>query len=601
MSSVSAVSEMSRLERLRHLHVLDTEAEPLFDSLARAAAAVAGTPIALVSLIDESRQWFKANVGLDGVSETPREVAFCALTMIHGGILEIIDATKDIRFSNNPLVTGRPHIRYYAGAPIVLDDGTPLGSLCVIDRVPRKLSLEQFDVLQELAAAVVQALEQRSLLLARNEQMKREADEARRQSEISAELERRLRNSEAFLDRTGRVAGVGGWEFNVATGELFWSDETCRIHDRPAGHKPTVDEALNYYSPEAQEAIRATWKKGMATGEGWDLELPLVTAKGRNIWVRAVGSTEFRDGHPYRLIGAFQDVTVRRRVVASLESSERRFRKLFQYSLGLICTHDLSGILLSVNPAAATSLGRTMAELLGSSLDSLMPESRQGDFQKYLARIREHRVDSGLLQLIAKDGTTRYWQYHNVLDEEDETPYVLGHAQDVTEQHRYEKTLWEWSVHDPLTGAFNRRYLGKIERSLRDAQAWSFIAIDLDHFKEINDTHGHQRGDEALIGMVNFLRSWIGKDDIIVRMGGDEFIVIVKDATLLSDLLATLEAKSSNTSIRFSLGSATSTKGEPLDGVIARADKALYAARAMTRQTVRPEIAPDQDEAAKPS
>lgn len=599
MSSVSAVNEMSRLERLRHLHILDTEAEPLFDSLTRAAAAVAGTPIALVSLIDESRQWFKANVGLDGVSETPREVAFCALTMSNGGILEIPDATKDVRFSENPLVTGDPNIRYYAGAPIVLDDGTPLGSLCVIDRIPRKLSSEQLDVLRELATAVVQTLEQRSLLLARNEQMKREADEARRQSEISAELERRLRNSEAFLDRTGRVAGVGGWEFNVATGELLWSDETCRIYDRPTGHKPTLDEALNYYSPEARGAIQATWEKGLATGEGWDLELPLVTAKGRKIWVRAVGSTEFRDGHPYRLVGAFQDVTVRRRVVASLESSERRFRKLFQYSLGLICTHDLSGTLLSVNPAAATSLGYSMAELLGSSLDSLMPSSRQGDFQKYLVRIKDRHVDSGLMELIAKDGSTRYWQYHNVLDEENEDPYVLGHAQDVTEQHRYEKTLLEWSVHDPLTGAFNRRYLGKVERSLRDAPAWSCIAIDLDHFKEINDTHGHQRGDEVLVEVVNFLSSCIGKDDIIVRMGGDEFIVIVKDAALLTGLLTTLETRSSSASIRLSLGSATSTDGEPLDSVIARADKGLYATRAIVRKKVRPGITQAQDEMAK--
>ncbi|HEV2682123.1 MAG TPA: diguanylate cyclase, partial [Rhodanobacter sp.] len=429
--------------------------------------------------------------------------------------------------------------------------------------------------------------------------MKREADEARRQSEISAELERRLRNSEAFLDRTGRVAGVGGWEFNVATGELLWSDETCRIYDRPTGHKPTLDEALNYYSPEARGAIQATWEKGLATGEGWDLELPLVTAKGRKIWVRAVGSTEFRDGHPYRLVGAFQDVTVRRRVVASLESSERRFRKLFQYSLGLICTHDLSGTLLSVNPAAATSLGYSMAELLGSSLDSLMPSSRQGDFQKYLVRIKDRHVDSGLMELIAKDGSTRYWQYHNVLDEENEDPYVLGHAQDVTEQHRYEKTLLEWSVHDPLTGAFNRRYLGKVERSLRDAPAWSCIAIDLDHFKEINDTHGHQRGDEVLVEVVNFLSSCIGKDDIIVRMGGDEFIVIVKDAALLTGLLTTLETRSSSASIRLSLGSATSTDGEPLDSVIARADKGLYATRAIVRKKVRPGITQAQDEMAK--
>lgn len=113
-------TEKQRLKALRQLNVLDSPFETIFDTITQLASEVCGTPVALISLVDEHRQWFKSNVGLNGVTETDRSVAFCAHTILTNQILEVPDATQDDRFSENPLVTGNPDIRFYAGAPITL-------------------------------------------------------------------------------------------------------------------------------------------------------------------------------------------------------------------------------------------------------------------------------------------------------------------------------------------------------------------------------------------------------------------------------------------------------------------------------------------------
>ncbi len=154
-------NEQSRLASLRALDVLDTAPEAQFNALTRAAAFSAGTPISLLSLVDTNRQWFKANIGLAGLAETPRDAAFCAHTILQEDVLEVQDARQDPRFVGNPLVVGPPGIRFYAGAPVRLEDGSSVGSLCVIDRVPRKLSSEQLDILRQLAQAAAAALEGR--------------------------------------------------------------------------------------------------------------------------------------------------------------------------------------------------------------------------------------------------------------------------------------------------------------------------------------------------------------------------------------------------------------------------------------------------------
>ena len=165
--------EAQRLAVLRQCRVLDSPPEEQYDDIARLAAHICGVPIAAVSLIDTDRQYFKSIVGLD-VRETPREAAFCAHTVLQSDVLVIPDAFADPRFADNPLVVGDPDIRFYAGAPLVTSDGYALGSLCVIDRVPRTLTADQEAALRVLARQVTGQLE------SARRQAEREAGEAER-------------------------------------------------------------------------------------------------------------------------------------------------------------------------------------------------------------------------------------------------------------------------------------------------------------------------------------------------------------------------------------------------------------------------------------
>ena len=153
-----AADESRRLGRLRDLVVLDTGPEPVFDAIAKLASDICGAPIALLSLVDEERLWFKANVGLPGLNETRRDIAFCAHAIDDDALFEVPDATRDDRFANNPLVTGGPGIRFYAGAPLILPGGERIGTLCVIDRQIRHLSPSQAKWLRSLATIATQAL-----------------------------------------------------------------------------------------------------------------------------------------------------------------------------------------------------------------------------------------------------------------------------------------------------------------------------------------------------------------------------------------------------------------------------------------------------------
>ncbi len=157
-------NEALRLRLLRRHRILDTPPEPAFDDLAHLASVICRTPVALVTLIDASRQWVKAEIGF-GDRETPREHAFCAHAILGSDVMVVEDALEDPRFAANPLVIGSPNIRFYAGAPLVMSEGAALGSLCVIDRVPRTLTDEQLTGLRALGRAVVTQLEWRRALL----------------------------------------------------------------------------------------------------------------------------------------------------------------------------------------------------------------------------------------------------------------------------------------------------------------------------------------------------------------------------------------------------------------------------------------------------
>ncbi len=181
-----ANNEQERLAALRRFGILDTAAEEDFDAITRLLAAICETPVALVSLVDQDRQWFKSRVGIDA-QETPRDMAFCSHAILQEDLLIVPDATQDIRFSDNPLVLQEPRIRFYAGAPLLTPDHLAIGTLCAIDVRPRQLDARQLQAIRTLAMHVMHLLELR-LKLHETEQLNKALEISRLQLEaVTAE------------------------------------------------------------------------------------------------------------------------------------------------------------------------------------------------------------------------------------------------------------------------------------------------------------------------------------------------------------------------------------------------------------------------------
>jgi len=194
-------NEKKRLKVLWEYGVLDTVPEEVFDDLTELAARICEAPIALITLVDEERQWFKSKVGVT-LNETSREVSFCAHAINQPELFIVPDATQDQRFAQNPLVTSDPKVRFYAGAPLVTPDGYALGTLCVLDKVPRELRPDQKQALRILARHVVSLLElgrrshQLSAAARQREGMQKELDQARAElAQARKQLMQRSANS----------------------------------------------------------------------------------------------------------------------------------------------------------------------------------------------------------------------------------------------------------------------------------------------------------------------------------------------------------------------------------------------------------------------
>ena len=228
MTAFLPSDEEGRLAALHQHHILDTPPQQEFDDLVRLASHICGAPIAAVSLIDRNRQWFKSIVGLD-VQETPRDDAFCAHTILQNDILLVPDAHADPRFSVNPLVTGDPHIRFYAGAPLVTEDGYSLGSLCVIDRVPRHLTPYQHDALRILARQVSSQIELTHRVRVQ-EQMIAERTAAEREHQLLAAIVEASADAIVSTDLQGSI--------------LSWNAGAERLYGYPASEMVGQPEAL---------------------------------------------------------------------------------------------------------------------------------------------------------------------------------------------------------------------------------------------------------------------------------------------------------------------------------------------------------------------
>lgn len=304
--------EHARLATLDSLGLLDTRPEREFDTIVQLAQRLTGYKIALVSLVDKDRQWFKAKIGLN-VDQTRREFAFCAHAVAADDILIVPDATIDDRFSSNPLVTGAPNIRFYAGVPIRSEmrntpsKRLPLGTLCVIDDKPHDVDPGDMELLVELAHLVETLIAARSSAIA----AVCFAEESGRNLQALDRKHRQLRQAE-------RMANIGSWRLTLADNQTEWSEQTYAIHGVPIGDGQPLDAALDFFPPRARETIVNALERTMRTGEPFDVETDFNTAQGEYRRVRSMGELEMDQGQSVALIGVFQDITARFRMEEAL-------------------------------------------------------------------------------------------------------------------------------------------------------------------------------------------------------------------------------------------------------------------------------------------
>jgi hypothetical protein len=233
MKAPMPTNEAERLAALKEYHILDTGAEQSYDDITTLAAHICEVPMAMISLVDEDRQWFKSRIGVEQ-QQTPREVAFCAHAILQDKPFIIRDATKDKRFAGNSLVTGESHVRFYAGIPLVNPEGLALGTLCVVDHQPRRLSAAQQKALQALSRQVMALLELRR---------------------VSACLANALEQVKTLQE----LLPICAWCKRIRDDEGYWNQVEAYFH------KHTGADFTHGICPQCLEKLHAKWKhKGLA-------------------------------------------------------------------------------------------------------------------------------------------------------------------------------------------------------------------------------------------------------------------------------------------------------------------------------------------------
>lgn len=302
---LSSIREGERLEKLQNLALLDTAPEREFDAIVLLAQRLFDAPIALVSLVDDHRQWFKAKCGLT-MPESDRSDAFCAHAMLVEDMMVVEDALLDARFRDNPFVTGEAGIRFYAGVPLrpAVESFSPdlpgIGTLCILDRKPRSFSGEDKHMLRELAHLVTGLIEARSAAAALQT--------------LSGQLQEhssKLEVQHLQLRQAERMVGIGSWRYDLVDMSLQWSDQVYAIYGLPPGQMPSVEEGLSFYPPQQRAEVARLLDRAVSKGESFDFESDFTTADGRSRRVRSMGEVQSVGGIPVALTGVFQDITDR--------------------------------------------------------------------------------------------------------------------------------------------------------------------------------------------------------------------------------------------------------------------------------------------------
>jgi diguanylate cyclase (GGDEF)-like protein/PAS domain S-box-containing protein len=535
-------NETQRLKTLRSLDLLDTEPEAEFDELTALAAQLCNAPVALISLVDENRQWFKSKVGLE-VAETSREVAFCAHSILKPDeIMEIPDAHLDQRFTDNPLVTGDPKIRFYAGVPLTTSNGHTLGTLCVLDFKPRTLSAAQKTALEMLRLFVIRQIELRhsykilqdaqGSLSAKNYRLESEVEEsaASLEKEVALRVESEILSRRILdmsldavisIDESGKVVYwnpraelIFGYSAPYAQGKIL-----LELVVEPREHA-AIQERLNQFLISGEKSVKADRFEMMAVrvdGQRVPIEVAVVALK--------------RYGE-YVFTGFVRDLTERDKYIEELRVSAITFNS----QEGIIIADGDTNI-MRVNEAFVDITGYSVEEVVGTSLQLLHSEQHDKNFYDSIWKsVEESNGWEGEVwgQRKNGDGVPLHLTVTAIRDANGGIGnYVLAFS-DITRNKKDADEIYNLAFFDPLTGLPNRRLLmdrlsQAVAASGRTGQKAALLFLDLDNFKNLNDTLGHDFGDLLLQQTAQRLKHSLRAEDTVARIGGDEFVIILQN------------------------------------------------------------------------
>ena len=628
-SAAFPFDENERIALLHALDLLDTPAEPSFDRITRLVARTLRVPIALVSLVDSDRQWFKSRVGLN-VLETPRDYAFCAHTILQKGPMVVGDATTDDRFTDNPLVTGDPSIRFYAGVPIVSTGGLALGSLCAIDSQPRVLMQDELDTLTDLANLVSKEIQQREAVLLARQHV----------NHVKTAIEESEARFRSIFERAGLgiaiVAPSGRWtSVNEALCEIvgYSQEELASLTFQDITHPDDLQSDLSLLQQLVSGEI-----------DQYQLEKRYVRKSGEVVWINlSVTKKLDAKGALDYFISFIQDIQARKEAEASLAALrsdlekrvEERTHELrtsndmlsrsmaqqlsYQQALvkreaelsavienandAYVCM-DQAGVVSDWNRQAQETFGWSAEEAIGRPLEELIvpPHLRaahRAGMRRYLGSGESTMLNRRLeLQAIRRDGSLLPVEVRvRALDLQGQKIFS-AFLHDITERKRHEEVREVEARQDALTGLPNRRALFELlpqamARSHRSRTGLALLFIDLDGFKAVNDTWGHEAGDSLLQEVARRLSDSLRETDTAARLGGDEFTVLLENLTglqadavtvaekLLLSIAMPVQIGAASVQISASIGIALYTTGADMspDQFINAADTAMYEAK----------------------
>jgi two-component system, OmpR family, sensor histidine kinase VicK len=431
MNALLVKDEALRIEALNQYEVLNSAPDPVLDDLTQLAAQICETAVAAVSFIGSDRIWIRSRFGMESLELSLGSLP-CETTILGDTVYEIPDTRNDPDYApDGILLEGRAY-RFYAGAPLTTPGGVNIGALFVLDRPARVLTPAQTSALGVLGRQVINRLE----LNGRIHQMDRAA-RSRQRVESALTVERNFVSTVldtvgalvAVFDPAGRIVRfnracetTSGYDFATLVGRYAWDKLIPR---------PEIPEAIETFerlrSGQFPAAFENQWlnRDGSLRRISWTATA-LADSQGQIAFIIATGI----------------DVTTQRAAEATLRESEARYRQLIEGSLGMVCTHDLRGNLLTINTHGAETIGRTIEEMIGHNLVEFIAPEKQAALPAYLKKIGETGEAQGMLHLSHADGEVRAVAYRNkLIVVPGRAPYVLGFGVDISEQVRAEGRL----------------------------------------------------------------------------------------------------------------------------------------------------------------